>query len=126
MTQILKLQLILGILCILCVTGCASTSQTLSPAGVERIRPWNFDAVHHSDTPRTVFVSKGVYLKGLPNDSSYAPGTWVRLMPGDAWLENEPRPTLIMARVAERAKTSAVRYREGKSLESAYVLYAPT
>ena len=107
MTQILKLQLILGILCILCVTGCASTSQTLSPAGVERIRPWNFDAVHHSDTPRTVFVSKGIYLTGLPNDSSYAPGTWVRLIPGDAWLENEPRPTLIMARVAERAKTSA-------------------
>ncbi|MBQ9817932.1 MAG: hypothetical protein IJM59_10790 [Proteobacteria bacterium] len=90
------------LLTMMTIAGCA-TEQSLESS---RIRNWPF-AQSGTQTPKATFIPKGLYITGLTGNNSFAPDTWVRIVPGQQWPAEEPRPTLFVGRVAERQKTSA-------------------
>ena len=94
------------ILSALFVYGCGTTAITPQTVEPVRERGGHFAQVA-DDGPHVVFMPKGLWIAGLAQDASYAMGTWVRLLPGDGWPEAEPRPTLLLGRVAQRQKDAA-------------------
>lgn len=92
-----------AVLCAL-LAGCATTATT--PRDVPRERNYTF-AQDQASGARVAFIPKGAYILGLANDQSFSKGSWVRLTPGASWPEDEARPTLVTARIAERSANNA-------------------
>lgn len=94
---------VIFLLLALWISGCAST-QSMEVA--LRSRTLSGNILTASAQPQVIFVSKGVWIVGLRDP--YPVGSWVRLVPGDEWPNDEPRPTFLVGRVVEQ-KQSAVR-----------------
>ena len=92
--------ILLGLL----LSACASKQKPIV-SEVSRIRDFQFDRA--GDQPRAAYIPKGAYLLGLMQNTAYAPGTWVQFTPGSLWPDEEPRPTVLTGRVAERSADKA-------------------
>lgn len=99
-----KALLFITLLCLGCLLSACATQQTTSPK--MRVRTWSFEQ-QAAASERVQFVPKGVYITGLKPDGTYPLHSWVRLVPGTNWPAQEPRPTLLTGRIAERDKTQA-------------------
>lgn len=89
---------------LLFATSCSLTTQTRGMGYLPRERGFLVAEGRLGDgvAERVLFVPKGAYVAGLKSDGRYGVGTWVRVFPGQEWPSDEAKPTLIVARVAER------------------------
>ena len=94
------------ILCVLAIilTACASTPKQ-KVTEVSRNRDYTFERVN--DDPKAVYIPKGAYLVGVKKAGTYALNDWVRFIPGTIWPDEEPKPTILAGRVAERTSDTA-------------------
>ncbi|MBO4351827.1 MAG: hypothetical protein J6A01_12910 [Proteobacteria bacterium] len=88
----------------LTLSACASTPKQ-KVAEVSRARDYAFDRM--GDDPRAVYIPKGAYIIGLKNNDTYARNGWVRFLPGSIWPQEEPKPTVLAGRIAERTSDAA-------------------
>ncbi|MCL2326675.1 MAG: hypothetical protein FWC40_09310, partial [Proteobacteria bacterium] len=88
-------------MCLLCMCGC-SMQRAAIVEDLPRHRGMISNLARHDIANQVVFVSKGLYVTGIADGRSFSVGTWVRLVPGQRWPVGEPKPTLLVGRVAER------------------------
>ncbi len=100
-----KKRLIFLIVLVFLISACSETKK--APENAARFRNWQFDQSSQIDEMRIAFIPKGAYIINIKDDKAYPVGSWIRLTPGELWPPEEPGPTLLIGRIAERQKNTA-------------------